>query len=492
MKRAAQSAFLLAASLSIFSARAEPPLYAEQKTPIKNFSWIDEIRKNVPVLKHDRGDMLPMILWVPDPGPADLQAPEYYKDLLARGLTEHIDLDEQMIPIAQALKAAGSPIIMMKGRGGTWPAELAGDPGATPPGDPKEWQHQFDAGFTPKEPAHACPALLTGWALNARHARATLQKFKDAGLTVDAVWMDWEGDPIGGAERYEQALHCARCRATLPPEALASARNFSDYSWRRYMDLGGAYLAAPVLEVFPDCSVTNWRVTVSTKERPVRNWEDVPYGPVVPPFFTASNPVAYGNTVSWTLWKPQYKLDREHVDQFYTYLLLNETSDDAANRLIWTPERKSVPWVCRWWPDDPNPKIPIMSRERYREVLRHLWLRGIIGMQIFNPQRDGFEEIAVTEVADTVAVYDEMLAYKEFIQNGTPIGLDLPKIQDSGVVWSGLRWGDKAIVRAFKQGSGKEAVTIEPWKGSKITLTAPAEGKTWQLVLKDKKISVAD
>ena len=471
---------LLAAPL--LCARAEPPLYAEKKTPVAGFSWIDEIRKNVPVLKNDRGDIPPMILWDPDHGPVDLQPAEYYKDLLARGLTEHIHMDEQMIPIARALQKAGAPVIMMEGKGDQWPANLAGDP--------KEWAHLFDTGYVPKEAAHACPAFAAGWEINARHVRATLQKYRDAGITVDAVWMDWEGDPIGGAERYEQALHCARCRESLPPGVLASAKSFSDYCWRRYMDIGAAYLAAPVLEVFPECSVTNWRVTVSTPSRPVRNWEDRPYCAVVPASFTASNPVAYGNTVSWSLWKPGFKKDREHVDQFYTYLLLNETSDDAANRLIWAPERKAVPWVCRWCPDDPDPKIPIMSRERYREVLRHLWLRGINGMQIFNPKRDGYEDIAVAEVQDAVAVYDEMLACRDFIDHGTPVCLDLPKLQDDGVLWSGLRWGDRAIVRTFKQGGGKASVTVEPWPGRKITLKAAEEGKTWQLVLKNKQIQV--
>lgn len=480
---------MLAASL--LCARAEPPIYAVKKTPVAHFSWIDEIRKNVPPLKNDRGDILPMILWDPDHGPTDTQPAElepdaYYKDLLARGLTEHVHMDERMLPIALALKKLGSPIIMMEGVGGQWPADLAGDK--------KEWAHQFDASYTPKDKddVHACPALVTGWAINARHVRMTLQKYKDAGLTVDAVWMDWEGDPIGGPERYDQALHCARCRETLPQGVLDNARTFFDYCWRRYMDLGGAYLAAPVAEIFPLCSVTDWRVTVSTARRPIRNWEDVGYSPVVPPFYNTSNPVAYGNTVSWNLWKPAWKLDREHVDQFYTYLLLNETSDDAANRLIWAPERKAVPWVCRWCPDDPNPKIPIMSRERYREVLRHLWLRGINGMQIFNPKRDGFEDIAVSEVQDAVAVYDEMLAYKDFIDHGKPICLDLPKMQDSGVVWSGLRWGNRAIVRAFKQGGGSEPATIEPWPGRKITLKATAEGKTWELVLKDKQVRVVE
>ena len=465
---------------SLLCARAEPPLYAEKKTPPASFTWLDEISKNVPVLKNARGDRLPMILW--DCGPFELQGQDVYKGLLARGLTQHIHIDEKMIPIAKALQEAGSPVIMMEGIGGRWPSSLAGDP--------KIWEHDFQAGYVPKEPVLACPLVTKGWEVNAASVRATLQKFKDAGIAVDGVWMDWEGDPVGAGDRYEQALHCKRCQEMLPPGTLADEKSYISYCWRRYMELTGAYLAVPVEEIFPACSVTNWRATVSTPARPIRNWEDHPYPAVVPPFFNTSNPVAYGNTVSFSLWKPEFKLDREHVDQFYTYLLLNEVSDDAANRLAWTPGRKSVPWVCRWCPDNPDPKIPVMTRERYREVLRHLWLRGISSMQIFNPKREGYEEMAVAEVQDAVAVYDEMLEYRDFMEHGTPIGLDLPKMQDDGVLWSGLRWDDRAVVRVFKQGGGKASATIEPWPGRKITLEATTTGKTWELVLKDKQVHI--
>lgn len=465
----------------LLPAQGEPPAYAQKQTGSGSFSWRDEIRKNVPPLRHERGNRLPMILW--EPGPAVEPDDEFYKELLARGFTQHIHLDETMIPAAQALQRAGSPVIMMQGAGGQWPASLAGDA--------KEWAHQFDNGYTAGGQVHACPAIAKGWAVNADRIRATLGKFKEAGVKVDAVWMDWEGDPAGGPERYEQALHCARCRETLPPGVLADAKSFDDYCWRRFVELTGAYLAAPVEEVFPGCSTTNWHATVSTPARPVRNWSGRAYPPVAPPFFTASNPVAYGNTVSFKSWKPEYKLDREHVDQFYMHLLLREVSDDAANRLAWTP-RGSVPWVCRWCPDDPNPKIPVTSRECYREALRHLWLRGITGMQVFNPVRPGYEAMALAEVQDAAAVYDEMLAYREFLEGGIPLCLDVPKPQDSGVVWSGLRKGNQAIVRVFKQSGGKGAVTVEPWPGSKITLVATREGKTWLLVLGGKQIKALE
>jgi len=463
-------------------ATAEPPQYAHPcaSPPPASFSWLDEIRREIPALTHDRGDRWPMILW--EAGPFDLQPPGVYKELLARGLTQHIHLDEKMIPTALALQNAGSPVIMMEGNGGQWPASLAGDP--------KVWAHQFDPGYVPVAgPIHACPAITRGWAINAERIRATLQKFKDSGVTVNAVWMDWEGDPAGSDR--EQALHCPRCRATLPPGVLADEKSFSDYCWRRYVELNGAYLAAPVEEIFPGCSTTNWHTAVSSQARPLRNWLNVAYCPVVPPLFTASNPVAYGNTVSWRLWKPEFKFDRDHVDQFYTHLLLREVSDDAANRQVWAPGRTSVPWVCRWCPDDENPQIPIMTRERYREVLRHLWLRGICDMEVFNPVHKGFESMAVYEVQDAVEVYDEMLAYRDFLDHGSPLCLDVPNIQDDGVLWSGLRSGNRAVVRTFKQGGGKANVTIEPWPDKKIALEATPAGKTYLLILKDDQIHIA-
>src|SRR5919201_441576 len=71
-------------------------------------------------------------------------------------------------------------------------------------------------------------------------------------------------------------------------------------------------------------------------------------------------------------------------------------------------------WVTRWVSEPPEQEFPVMSRERYREVLRHLWLRGVAGMQVFSPRYKGYEDMAVPDVADAVAAYDDMLAFREF------------------------------------------------------------------------------
>ena len=73
-----------------------------------------------------------------------------------------------------------------------------------------------------------------GWAAAGRKVRDVLRAFRDAGVRVDAVWMDWEGHPMGDLFSYEQASHCARCRATVPERAMANAEAFRQYVGHPY------------------------------------------------------------------------------------------------------------------------------------------------------------------------------------------------------------------------------------------------------------------
>ena len=65
--------------------------------------------------------------------------------------------------------------------------------------------------------------------------------------------------------------------------------------------LFGAYYAAPVLEFYPKCSVTNWLAQPSTPEEPQPGWADNRGRIHMPPLVTAWNPTAYG-AASW-VWK---------------------------------------------------------------------------------------------------------------------------------------------------------------------------------------------
>lgn len=443
--------------------------------PEPAFSWYDNILEKIPPLKHPRGSRWPLIAW--EGFSFQPQPPEYYHQLLRRGLTQHIRLDTGMIDTALAIQAAGSPVIAMEGRSGAFPASLAGDSAV--------WAHQLDSEYRPKEYVRPCPSIHTGWAKFADQHRNTLREFRDRGVHLDAVWADWEGDPLYGDDRYDQARHCQRCREVLPAKVLASPAVFDDYAARKFYELFATYYAAPVLEFYPKCSVTDWLAQPSTPEEPQLSWNGRQGHPIMPPLITAYNPTAYG-AASW-VWKDrptsQWR-DQEHVDQVYTNVLLRHVSLSGSLADRWAPEKELIPWVARWVSEAPETDFPVMSRPRYREVLRHLWLRGVAGMQVFSPRIRDFEAMALPELEDAVAVYDEMLEFREFLEHGEVLSYQLPSKRDKGVLWSGLRLGDRAVVRAFKQGGGKAKETVRPWRDSHFHVTASNPGKSYLLTCK--------
>ena len=435
------------------------------------FSWYDTVLEKIPPLKNPRGARWPLIAWEGfsfQPQPQD-----YYHQLLRRGLAQQIRLESGMIETALAIQQAGSPVIAMEGRGGAFPASLAGEPAV--------WAHQLDAGYKPAEYVRPCPSIHAGWAKFADQLRVILRQFRDRGVQIDAFWAYWECDPLFGSDRYEQARHCQRCRAILPAKALESEAVFANYTARKFYELFGAYYAAPVLEYYPKCSVTDWLAQPSTPEEPQPGWNGKPGHVYLPPLVTAYNPTAYG-AASW-VWKSRKRTDRrdqEHVDQVYTNLLLRQVSLAGSLAARWTPEKELIPWVARWVSEAPETGFPVMSRPRYRETLRHLWLRGVAAMQVFSPRIKDFEDMALPELEDAAVVYDEMLAFREFLERGEVLNREIPREQDDGVVWSGLRLGDRAVVRVFKQGHGKANQPIRLWSAA-FHLEASGTGATYLL-----------
>jgi carboxyl-terminal processing protease len=388
----------------------------ERAALLRSTPWIETIEREVPPLTRDLAGRFPMILW--HGVGFDPLSPAQIDMLRKRGLCQHLQINTAMIPTAQSLAAVGMPVILMEGRTDSWPYSLADETSASP-GD---WAHQFDITFQPpwfgKDDASqwhgACPHRTEGWLVLEKQTRATMQKFKDAGVRVDAVLVDYEGDPYPWNHLFEQLRHCRRCRKELPPNVIHDRAAWRAYSWQQYVQLYDRYFAKPIREVYPQALVTNWHVVHSSQELPVRYFaRDVNLPELRPQFFSASNPIAYASDAVWReRWNPASELTQNSVDDFFTHEIIQQVDSDRQNRLkLGATSVRSIPWVsrvCRISPDL-APDVPVMSRPRYRMALQQLWKLEVHSMQIFNPMHEGYEELAIQEVQDAVAALEEML-----------------------------------------------------------------------------------
>lgn len=206
--------------------------------------------------------------------------------------------------------------------------------------------------------------------------------------------------------------------------------------------------------------------------------------------------MAYGNDLYYRIhWEKVWTdpantpLDVEHMDRLYTTIMLAQVSANAFNAERWAPYKLSAPWVARYCPDVGDENVPILSRERYLEILRHIWLRGADTMQIFNAHRKEYPQIATEEVEDAVAVYGEVLAFRRFLDHGAIMNTTIPRPEDDGVIWSGLRLEDEAVVRIFTPADKTATVTLAPWPGTEVGLKATPKGAYYLLTRVDGKVS---
>nr|CRH05052.1 protein of unknown function [Candidatus Magnetococcus massalia] len=454
----------------------QPPLKVEESKE----DWLAAMAR-IPPLKHPRQGRWPMIMWSSG-NYRPLERGEIQL-LLDRGLTQHLPLDKRAIPAALALQEAGSPVILLEARGGNWPYNWQTAPWSVEALDGKPLPDN-------QRKLNPLPTLFTGWGKAANHIRRTLRAFKKAGVTVDAIWLDWENQPMSAKRRA--LLNSPTAREHLPARALRDSRSFRHYRRQLWNQLMSTYVAAPAREIYPKVSITNWVITLSSSTFPVRDWYGRPHPHLGMTLFTETNPIAYAiDTFYLKIEDELVEWDQEHVNQAFTHVVLRQVSADSYNRNHYAPWLGSVPWVGRWVPDHlESDAAPTMSRSRWREALRHIWLRDINSMQIFNPIRSGYQQYMHAEVEDAVAIYDEMLAYHDFLNQGQVLNYRYPKLQDSAVLWSGLKLKERALIRTFRGPLSPPEIKLEPWKGQTITLPLPKGGSSWMLTLAEKgKIS---
>lgn len=437
--------------------------------------WPQVINECLAPLEQPFGGRWPLVLW-------EIGPPEHWNSLAlqqaaARGVVPAIRIELRYLDLARRLQALKLPVIVVEGRGGdtAWPYGPA-----TP--DDQDWAFQLpaDREVPMRWRRQPVPTLLDGWARAADDLRQRLDPFVAAGIRIDAFWMDYETQPA--TLELEAVKSATGGAAHFPPGVTEDTESFNRYRRQLWLNLISAYVAAPIREAYPDAAVTNWIATVSLPDNPVLSWSGKQHAPSVATLLTHTNPVAYGVDLGLVaLMDAASAYSPDDIDWLYLHLLLRQVSADAENRQRAAPYLGSVAWVARWVAELPGHPAPVMSRSAYREALRHLWLRDLDAMAVFNPRRPGFARMQLAEVQDAAQVYREMLPDKQLLTAGRALNFASPDATRPGLIWSGVADTDGALIRIFNPGAAEREISIRPWTGVSLVLVAPPGGISYRL-----------
>jgi hypothetical protein len=309
----------------------------------------------------------------------------------------------------------------------------------------------------------------------AEYLRQKLQPFKDAGIEVQGVWLDDEGLPHPWNGAYFAQRLSEECRNRYPATALASFGQFTEWTLEFRARIFTEVIR-PSREMFPKARFGNYGDSTSGT--------DTRFG------LDALMPPLYANTRDLPAAFPAGAPSQAAVDGFYAARLLRIFSESNARK---SPGKLSIPYVSRFVPDNASPEYRLgMSQRAYRELLRHVWLRGADALFLFNhgfPTKPQIvtHEASFASVEDARAVYDELLAHRSFLEGGTPVSFAVPRDLSREALWSGLRLGDLCLVRATPPPGAAATVRVAAFDGAGVELDVPAEG-TYYLISRDGKV----
>ena len=336
------------------------------------------------------------------------------------------------------------------------------------------WGEGPDA--TRKNQTRKWPCLpLADTRAGADRVRQLLRPYKEAGIPLAGVWFDDEALPHPWNGCFEAQRGSAECRKHYPPGILDAFAPFCEHVYNLRSKVLNDVMADPVIEMFPGALVGNYGEFASSKE--------VPFEGLRPPRTLGRlvlMPSAYANTLDLARqFKDGQGLTQEKADQLYFHSLLKTVSTCNANK---KPGQVSIPFLSAYCPDNPDPRFRFgMSRRVFRELIRHVWLRGADSIYVFNlgypttPQlvtpQQSFES-----VADVRAAFDELLGWRQFRERGEPMSFSVPEPINSGPIWSGVRLEDTCYVRAFTFGAVQK-FEIEAFPGVRVQVTASPAGE---------------
>lgn len=448
--------------------------------------------KRLPELSESTEDMPPLVLF------SHFQDSERWTEetLLAwlkRGVVPTPDLDEQAIDKLRLLERLGSPLILSGRKSfiypeSNWPYSLDTQD--------ERWKHHIPTEATVPESWRnmPCPLANEGWEAAHQHVSTLAKAIAEEGYKLDGIWLDFENEPA--VARYRAVLACKRCRTHIPPYALTNEDTFKQFRRTLWIERLGRYIADPVQMAFPEATITNWSYVLSTPEATPIHWTGMKRPHSLVPAMSATNPIAYGvnSALKW-LTPPNNSTGAQPIRQASFWLIMQQVMADAANRRIFHPQMKAIPFASRWVPEDRKNHLPCLQRDDYRECLRQLWLCGLAGMQVFEPTYPNYGYMSILEIEDQLAVYKEMLPAATLIRNGTPLAEALPEASSLHALWTGLRMGNTALIRTFSVDGEAHQISLNPFDhypqaSHSVTLSAQARGRYFLCIAQESGLKI--
>ena len=331
-----------------------------------------------------------------------------------------------------------------------------------------------------------CPfALKHRWPAIEEQIEYFLRAYKDEGLDVEFIYLDWEIDgPIEWNGAWANSKKCTRCRHNIPK--IEDFTEFQRALRTLRCDMQREVFSETVKRYYPKALMGNysvyphdgWRYWYDYYEQfaegaPFKADQRAKYRPWFQEFpltgYTFAMPVVY----TWYPTFGWYDFDDPDYRWFYNMLLV------ATNACKSTPaDVPIISWV-HWHTTSPPPEPTIpdlkqFSEQKYQELLWHMLLRGTDGLMMWCRDVETAKEMQLLQ-----EVYAGALEHKEFLDRGEPVSFDVPS--KPAPVVSGLRLGDRLLVRRTDFGDAGGRVTLRV--GERSVDVPRAEGKCQLIAL---------
>ncbi len=442
-------------------------LYGAEKKAVKWPSHIQVVLDATKPLKFDRGERLPLYLWqAMDPGSLDDEATEeLVNEFNKRGVGlisswnpgNRQESLAQSVMIAKVQKKLNLRVNINANR--CLYSFFNGDERTAHIDD--EGRPFWDESFGKNK--MGCPFALD---LRRPHIQEQLEyfikAFKKADLNVDFVFADWEIDgPIEFNEAHAASKRCRRCRDNI--SNIDDFEEFQKVLRKLRCELQREVYAEPIKKNFPGALAGNYGVYPHNGYRywydyyeyyvdgqPYQADERAKYRKWYNEFpetgYTFAMPVVY----TWRRIFDWYDYVDTDYRWFYNMLLV------ASNAGKNTPSEIPIISFAHWHTiesKDFADSAKQFSEDKYQELLWHMLLRGTDTFFLWCRKEEAAKEIQLVH-----QVYAEAQEYGEFLSNGKPINFSVPK--QPGAVISGLRLGDRVLVRRTDFTRTSEAVEI--------------------------------